>query len=172
MQQDLAKIGIKVVNPFTPNAAPGVFFGSYPDGGPLYTHKFDLAMYDQTLSSPGEPDGYFSNYHGTCGGTCIAGGGDSIPSPTNPVGLNDTGLNDPAVDRALDAGRSDVSPTQRAADYVAAEQELARDLAEIPLYQQITINTFSSKLRGVLANDFAWTYNSYDWYCAGGNCQG
>ena len=170
IQQDLAKIGIKVVTPFAPSATNGVFFGAFADGGPLYTHKFDLAMYTNTLFSPGEPDNLYPIYHGACGGSC-ATTTNGITSATSPNGQNDTGINDPTLDSALDAGHSDVDPAKRAADYVTAEQQLAKDIPEIPLYQQVTINSYTRNLQGVKPTDLVWDFNVYDWFCLGGNCQ-
>jgi hypothetical protein len=52
-----------------------------------------------------------------------------------------------------------------------AEELLAADLPEIPLYQQVSVMTVSSRLIGVERQDNAWTFNSAEWYCAGGRCQ-
>jgi ABC-type transport system substrate-binding protein len=172
IQGDLAKIGIKVVAPFTPNENDGVFFGSFSDGGPLYNHKFDMAMYQNTLQYPGDPDSFLSVYHGDCGGSCTTGSNDSIPSAANQGnGQNDTGLNDPVVDAAFDDARSNPNLANRAADYAKAETQLAKEIPEIPLYQQILVNSYPPNLRGFAPNDLVWDYNLYDWYCAGGTCQ-
>jgi ABC-type transport system substrate-binding protein len=172
IQGDLAKIGIKVITPFTPNENDGVFFGSFSDGGPLYTHKFDMGMYHDTLVYPGEPDSYLSVYHGNCGGTCTTGANNSIPSAANQGnGQNDTGLSDPAVDSAFDAARSDPNLGNRASDYAKVETQLANDIPEIPLYQEIVVNSYPPNLRGFGSNDLVWDYNSYDWYCNQGSCQ-
>jgi ABC-type transport system substrate-binding protein len=173
IQGDLAKIGIKVIAPFTPNDNDGVFFGSFSDGGPLYGHEFDMAMYQNTLQYPGDPDSFLSVYHGDCGGTCASGLNDSIPSAANQgVGQNDTGLNDPVVDAAFDDARSNANLQDRAADYAKAQTQLAKDLPEIPLYQQIVVNSYPPNLQGFAPNDLVWDYNTYDWYCTGGTCQG
>jgi len=47
---------------------------------------------------------------------------------------------------------------------------LAKDLPEIPLYQQITVDTYSKTVQDVLPNDLVWDFNAYDWFCTGGNC--
>jgi ABC-type transport system substrate-binding protein len=172
VQGDLAKIGIKVITPFTPNENDGVFFGSFSDGGPVYTHKFDAAMYQDTLQYPGEPDSFFSVYHGDCGGSCTSSSNNSIPSAANQGnGQNDTGINNPAIDSALDSARSDPNLANRAADYLKVETQLAKEIPEIPLYQQIFVNSYPPSLQGLAPNDLVWDYNSYDWFCTGGNCQ-
>ena len=137
----------------------GRLFGSFGDGGILATHEFDLAMYGQT-GAP-EPDGWYSLYHSDCRGACPDE--NQIPSPANHgQGQNAAGLDDPVVDRAFDAGRSTVDLAQRTTAYRQAETALAADLPEVPLYQQVVVNSHSPRLRGVQRNDRVWT---------GGRCQ-
>jgi peptide/nickel transport system substrate-binding protein len=166
---DLGAIGINIATPFA-NLKSGAFFGSFADGGPLYTHAFDLAMYTNTLSSPAEPDSWYAGYHADCGGTCPAQ--NQIPSTANKGnGQNDTAITNADLDKALDTGRASVDLAQRTVSYKAAEKILAATLPEIPLFQQITIDSYSTKLQGLRDNDLVWDYNSFDWFCTGGNCQ-
>jgi peptide/nickel transport system substrate-binding protein len=147
----------------------GKMFGSFADGGTLYTHQFQMAMYTNTLSYPAEPDSWYAGYHADCGGTCPQL--DQVPSQANGgQGQDDTGEDNPGVDRAFDEGRSTVDLNQRTTAYKQAEVLLARDLPEIPLYQQVVVNSYSIKLHGLERNDLVWTFNSYDWWCDGGNC--
>ena len=44
-------------------------------------------------------------------------------------------------------------------------------LPEIPLYQQVVVNSETTRLHGVQPNDLVWTFNMYDWYCTSGRCQ-
>lgn len=149
----------------------GKLFGNFADGGLLYTHQFQLAMYTNTLSTPAEPDSWFSGYHADCGGTCPQF--NQIPSSANSgQGQNDTGENNPTVDKAFDQGRSSVDLTVRAKAYKQAEVALAKDLPEIPLYQQVVVNSETTRLHGVQPNDVVWTFNMYDWYCDAGVCTG
>ena len=173
VQGDLAKIGINVPSPFTPNLKPGAFFGTFSDGGPLYTHAFDMAMYTNTLSAPAEPDAYYAGYHGNCGGQCTSDKGkNQIPSAANGGnGQDDTGINDPTLDTALENARYAVNLSDRAKFYMQAEEILAKQLPEIPLYQQVTVDSYTTKLNGLRDNDLVWDFNSYDWWCTGGNCQ-
>jgi peptide/nickel transport system substrate-binding protein len=167
IQQDLQKIGI-FTNLSTVTA--GKLFGAFSSGGVLYNHKFDLAMYTNTMSSPAEPDSYWAGYHADCGGSCPEN--NQIPSKANNgQGQNDTAEDNAQVDKAMDDGRNSVDLTIRAAAYGTAEKLLAQDLPEIPLYQQVTVNSYSTKLQGLQRNDLVWTFNAYDWYCTGGNCQ-
>ena len=104
----------------------GKLFGGFADGGLLYTHQFQMAMYTNTLSTPAEPDSWFSGYHADCGGTCAQF--NQIPSSANSgQGQNDTGEDNPQVDHFFDQGRSSVDLTVRAKAYKSAESLLAKD---------------------------------------------
>lgn len=165
VQADLEQVGI-----FTTLRTAGAasLFGDFGDGGILATHAFDLAM---DADSGVEPDAWYFTYHGDCRGACPAE--NQIPSPrTHGQGQNATGLDDPDVDRALDDGRSTVDLARRALAYRRAEEALAQDLPEIPLYQWMVVNSHTPRLHGLELSDQVWTFNSYDWSCTGGRCQG
>jgi len=166
---DLQQIGIHVNTPYK-NVTSGKLFGSFADGGVLYNHTFDMAMYTNTLSSPAEPDNWYAGYHGDCGGSCPSE--VQIPSAANKgQGQNTTGEDNANVDQWFDQARNSIDLTKRASLYKQIEAQLAKDLPEIPLYQQVTVNSYSTKLQGLKRNDLVWTYNSFDWYCTAGNCQ-
>ncbi len=168
VQADLQKVGIYTN---LSDVKSGKLFGNFPDGGLLYTHQFQLAMYTNTMSSPAEPDSWYPGYHADCGGGCPEF--NQIPSAANNgVGQNDTGENNPTVDKLFDQARSTVDLSQRAKAYKQIEAQLAKDLPEIPLYQQVVVNSETTRLHGVQPNDVVWTFNMYDWYCDAGNCQG
>ena len=167
VQADLQKVGI-----FTniSQIKSGSLFGSYSDGGILYNHTFDLAMYTNTLSVPADPDSYYAAYHGNCGGGCP--NSNQIPSKANSgQGQNSVAENNPVVDKGLDDARASVGLKVRSADYKKVEKELAKDLPELPLYQQVVVNSYSTKLQGLQRNDIVWLFNSYDWSCTAGVCQ-
>jgi peptide/nickel transport system substrate-binding protein len=149
---DMKGIGIKINTPFQ-NVSAGKLFGAYASGGVLYNHTFDIAQYTNTVSA-GEPDAWYSGY------VC-----DQVPTAANGgVGQNDTFECNPAVDAGFKAGRAKVAQADRKAGYVAAGAALAKDLPEIPLYQQLTVNAYSNKLGGYKANADFWFNNSVDWY--------
>jgi len=169
VQTYLKAIGVRVLTPFTPNKPAGDFFDSFQNRGPLYTHQFDMAMYTNTLSSPAEPDSFWPGYHGDCGGKCPDL--NQIPSGANQgQGQNDTGESNPVLDKALDDARHTIDLAQRTQFYKAAEHELATDLPEIPLFQQVTVDAFSANVRGVQLNDLVWDFNIADWSCANNQC--
>jgi peptide/nickel transport system substrate-binding protein len=165
IQSDLEALGI-----FTrlSTVKAGRLVGGFADGGLLSTHRFQLAMY-MIIGGP-ESDTWYGAYHADCGGSCP--GDSQIPSPANGgQGGDVTGISDPQLDRAFDEGRSTVALADRARAYMRAEERLAIDLPEIPIYQQVTVNSVTTRLLGVQRNDSAWTFNSAQWYCAGGRCQ-
>jgi peptide/nickel transport system substrate-binding protein len=166
VQSDLERLGI-FTQLSTVKAARLV--GGFADGGLLNTHTFQMAMY--TIVGSADPDTWYGAYHGDCGGTCPAD--DQIPSRANQgAGGDVTGESDPEVDRAFDQGRTEVTLAARARAYMRAEELLAADLPELPLYQQVSVMSVTSRLLGVRRNDNAWTFNSAEWYCLGGRCQG
>jgi peptide/nickel transport system substrate-binding protein len=169
IQTDLAAIGIHVNTPYK-NSKSGKFFGSFSDGGVLYTHTFDMGMYTNTDSTPAEADTYYTEYHADCGGTCPEL--NQIPSAANHgQGQNSTGYDNPQVDSLFDQGRKVVDLSKRAAIYKQIGVLLAQDLPDIPLYQQQTVNTYTTKLQGFKREDIIWVTGTEDWYCTGGVCQ-
>jgi len=169
VQSMLGKVGIGVLEPFSPNKPAGDFFDSFQNRGPLYTHQFDMAMYTTTLSAPAEPDSFWAGYHADCGGKCADL--NQVPSAANAgQGQNSTGEDNPVLDKAMDDARHTIDLAQRTTFYKAAEKELAKDLAEIPLYQQVTVDAFSANVQGVQLNDLVWDFNIADWSCKNNQC--
>jgi peptide/nickel transport system substrate-binding protein len=169
VEKYLAAIGIRVFEPFVPNKPAGDFFDSFQNRGPLYTHQFDMAMYTNTVSAPAEPDAYWAGYHADCGGTCPDS--NQIPSSANKgQGQNDTGEDNPKLDAALDSARSTIDLAQRTSFYKQAEAQLAQDLPELPLFQQVTVDAYSANVQGVLPNDTVWDFNIVDWSCTNNQC--
>ena len=170
VQADLQLAGIRVPAPFTPNLPAVRFFDAYADSGPLYTHAFDMADYALGTSLPGEPSTLAPSYHADCGGACPEE--NQIPSAGNAgAGDNVSGIRDAMLDAALDKGGATVDPAQRLAAYRQAQQRLATLIPEIPMYQQIAVNTFTTKLQGVSENELVWDDSIASWYCTGGSCQ-
>jgi len=167
VQSDLARVGI----PVTLSAVPAKqFFAGFAAQGPLSTHQFDMALYSSAMTIPGEPDSWYPVYHADCGGACPRQ--DQIPSAAdNGQGRDTTGEADAEVDKALDVGRFSVDDSVRIQAYRTVERHLADDLPELPLYQDVTFNTYSVRLRGLKPNDLVGTYDIGDWYCLGGTCQ-
>jgi ABC-type transport system substrate-binding protein len=171
VKADLAKIGINVPAPFSPNVPAATFFESFAAGGPLETHAFDIALITVSLGLPGEPDTYSSTWHGDCAGTCPSE--DEVPSSADlGAGMNFSGVNDGQLDNALDLGRTTADLTARVQDYQLADARLASLLPAIPLFQQVIVNTYSTSVFGVMQNDLVPDFDTAAWYCASGNCAG
>jgi ABC-type transport system substrate-binding protein len=171
VKADLAKIGINVPAPFSPNVPAATFFDSLADGGTLATHAFDVALYTVGLGLPGEPDTYSSTWHGNCGGTCPSE--DEVPSSADlGAGMNFSGLSDANLDAALDLGAATADLTSRAHEYGLVDQQLAALLPAIPLFQEVIVNTYSTSLFGVAQNDLVPDFDTAAWYCAAGDCVG
>jgi peptide/nickel transport system substrate-binding protein len=169
VQANLAAVGVKIPGQFTPNAPASTFFGAFGSGGPLYTHAFDTTIFGLGMAIPGEPDSLSASYHGDCGGKCPDE--SQVPSSGDRgAGANTTGVSDPALDAALDHGRTSVETAARIQAYTQAQQRLATVLPEVPLYQQLVVDAATVRLQGQRPNDVVWDYNIADWYCINGEC--
>jgi ABC-type transport system substrate-binding protein len=165
---DLAAVGIIVNQPYQ-EVKSGQLFGAFKDGGTVYSHAFDMAMYTNTMQTPAEPDNYLPGYHGDCGGTCPDR--NQIPSAANAgQGQNGVGVNVPELDKAFDNGHNVIDLKKRADFYKQAEKLLAQQYQDIPLYRQVNVDSYSAKVQNIKRNDIVWTYNIGEWYCTGGSC--
>jgi ABC-type transport system substrate-binding protein len=151
---DLAAIGIQVVRPFA-NVPSQRMFDSCINGGIIYSHNFDLAMYTNTYSYPAEPDSLaYTAYHSS-----------QVPSDTNGcAGQNTTFISDPQLDQALDQARVSVKPSDRKDKYIVAQQRLDAILPEIPLYESIDVEAYNKRLVGYKPNEFWWMSQTADWW--------
>jgi ABC-type transport system substrate-binding protein len=130
-----------------------------------------MALFTLGPGLPGDPDSYSSTWHGNCGGACPSAA--EIPSGANlGTGMNFSGLNDAQLDSALDLGRTTADLIARAHDYVLADQRLAALLPAIPLFRQVIVNTYSTRVFGVTQNDLVPDFNAAAWYCAAATCTG
>jgi peptide/nickel transport system substrate-binding protein len=151
---DLSAIGIQVVRPFA-NVPSQRMFDSCINGGVIYSHNFDLAMYTNTYSYPAEPDSLaYTAYHSS-----------QVPTDTNGcAGQNTTFISDPQLDQALDQARVSVKPSDRKDKYIVAQQRLAAILPEIPLYESIDVEAYNKRLVGYRPNEFWWMSQTADWW--------
>jgi peptide/nickel transport system substrate-binding protein len=149
---DLRVIGIQVKVPGQggpPNPSISQLGGSFAAGGILSNHTYDMAMYTSAVVG-GEPDGWYAAY------VC-----DQIPSQQNGgTGENSTQVCDLRVDAAFRKGRASVAVAERKSAYVEAQKVLAEIVPEIPLYQQLTVHAYSSKVVGLSANPDFWLTNT------------
>jgi ABC-type transport system substrate-binding protein len=112
------------------------------------------------VSSPAEADSWWTAYHSS-----------QIPNAANKgQGQNTTGEMNAAVDTAMDKARATIDLAARTALYKQAEAQLANDLPELPLFQQVTVDAYSANVQGVLPNDIIWDFNIADWSCTNNQC--
>jgi peptide/nickel transport system substrate-binding protein len=151
---DLAAVGIDIIQPFV-NVPSSRMFAACSNGGVIYSHNFDLAMYTNNYGYPAEPDSLAYTAY------------DSSQIPTNANGCegqNTTFVNDPSLDQALDQARLSVKQSDRRDKYITAQHRLADILPEIPLYQAIEVEAFNKRLAGYKGNEFWWMNQTADWY--------
>ncbi len=151
---DLAAIGIQVIYR-NANVPASRMFGSCTNGGVIYSHNFDLAMYTNNYSFPAEPDSLaYTAYHSS-----------QIPAESNGcVGQNTTFTSDLMLDQALDQARLSVKLSDRKDKYIVAQRRLADIVPEIPLYQAVDVEAYNKKVAGYKGNEFWWMNQTADWY--------
>jgi len=151
---DLAAIGIQVIYR-NANVPASRMFGSCTNGGVIYSHNFDLAMYTNNYSFPAEPDSLaYTAYHSS-----------QIPTESNGcAGQNTTFTSDLMLDQALDQARLSVKLSDRKDKYIVAQRRLADIVPEIPLYQAVDVEAYNKKVAGYKGNEFWWMNQTGDWY--------
>ena len=125
ISQNLNAIGIP--SDISTADAGSVYFAGWADTTPqtqcsIYRGTYDIALFAYVLS--GDLYGnYYYGYHSS-----------QIPSDKNPNGGNDTRLNNPDMDAALDALGTEVDPAKQKALAATVQTVYAATIAEIPLY--------------------------------------
>lgn len=143
IQQQLATIGIELkIN----NVPSSTLFGNWASGGPLQRGNFDIAM--DTWGPDIDPDAFVS----------ILFQSSSIPTAAGG-GWNYFRINNPEIDKAIEAGRSTLDVTARKQAYSNVARLVNETYAYIPLYNRLIINAFTNDVTGWTPNpwrDFTW----------------
>jgi len=124
VQSDLAKIGIE----FKPIHTPaGTFFGTYSDGGNMAMGKFDMAGYT-TGFYPDVMTGVMDSF------ACA-----TIPNASNPAGVNNYHLCDPALDTLLQAVNASSDPAVRKTAIDAAQKYIFDNYYVVMAYARANV---------------------------------
>ena len=109
----------------TPDTACSIFRGNY-----------DLALFTYTITT--DPyGGYFPTYHST-----------QIPSDAAPNGSNDTRINDPKIDKAIEALGTEIDISKQKDLAGTVQEKLAAAIPEIVLYYRAETTGVGSHLGG------------------------
>jgi len=162
LSQYLLAIGIP--NDVQTADATSVVFAGWADTTPdtacsIYRGTYDIADYAYVLGGDIYSN-YFYTYHSS-----------QIPSDQNPDGSNDTRLDNPDMDAALEALGVEVDPAQQNQHAATVQHVVAEQSNEIPIY-------YRAETTGVSVHVGGWgkynpssagpTWHAEDWFCV--NC--
>jgi peptide/nickel transport system substrate-binding protein len=151
---DWRAVGVEVT---ARDARPVDLFSGYAEQGKLARGQFEAGLW--TWSIGPDPDGVYPIEHSS-----------AIPSDRNEgKGSNFGRLQDPQIDRLLDAGRASVVEADRTQAYAAFERAYATLGAELPLYERVLTVLASPHLHNLAVNPGPNTtlWNVQDWWIDG-----
>ncbi len=151
---DWRAVGVEVT---ARDARPVDLFSGYAEQGRLARGQFEAGLW--TWSIGPDPDGVYPIEHSS-----------AIPSDRNEgKGSNFGRLQDPQIDRFLDAGRASVVQADRIRAYAAFERAYASSGAELPLYERVLTVLASPHLHNLAVNPGPNTtlWNVQDWWLDG-----
>lgn len=128
-------------------------FGPLAAGGVLARGLYEAALW--SWITPPDPDSEFSILHSS-----------STPAAGRSNAENYSRCHDPAVDRALAAGRATLDQAQRAVAYRAFQAAYVQARCELPLFRRLDIGVTSPRLHNVALNasPAGNTWNLADWW--------
>lgn len=128
-QSDLKKIGVE----FKPIHTPaGTFFGTYTDGGPMSTGKFDMAGYTTGFY----PDPYPATEDWLC---------RSIPSADNPGGSNWYQYCAPELDKMFEDVNATADPAARKVAIDAVQKYIFDNYLVIMMYARANVYGYTDR---------------------------
>lgn len=149
----LKQVGIdSVINPVDPANIFADYNESTAETPCVLSHaNFDLA--EHATSSSIDPLGNYFSYHS---------------SQVDPVGVNNAGVNDPEVDKAMDTLKGSVDFKVILEAMTDMQKVYAEKAVEIPLYYRKQVDLHSARLGNFFANptQAGPTWNVVDWYVA------
>lgn len=143
--------------------ATSVVFAGWNDTKPdtdcaIYRANYDIADFAYIL--PADPyNGYYFTYHT-----------NQWPEKGDHSGANTTRFSDPAMDKALDALKSDVDPAKELTDAQTVQKAYAAGIPEIPIYYRAETTGLSVHVGGwpgYNPSSIGPTWNVEDWFFKG-----
>jgi len=149
----LKDIGIDtVINPVDPANIFADYNESTADTPCVLSHaNFDLA--EHATSSSIDPLGNYFSYHS---------------SQVDPIGVNNPGINDPDVDKAMDTLKASVDFKVILGAMADMQRVYVEQAVEVPLYYRKQVDLHAARLGNFFANptQAGPTWNVVDWYVA------
>jgi len=147
----LKAVGIdSVINPVDPANIFADYNEATVDTPCVLSHgNFDLA--EHATSSSIDPLGNYFSYHS---------------SQFDPIGVNNAGVSDPDVDKALETVKSSVDFAVIKEAMAALQQVYVENTVEVPLYYRKNVDLHASRLGNFFANptQAGPTWNIVDWF--------
>jgi peptide/nickel transport system substrate-binding protein len=158
MQEEFADVGVELIIDNKPSA---VFWGSWSEGGPLFTGEYDILLY---ATGPGitgsflDPHAHMRSYYHS----------SEIPTDANShTGGNYMRFSSDVVDAALDQAGSALDVDTRRAAYSVAMREISKQKPVLFLYNRVQINAFRKDVKGWTPNPWLPLMPNWDaqnWY--------
>jgi peptide/nickel transport system substrate-binding protein len=136
------------------NQPASKFFGGFNDGGGWLDRTLDMVGFTNGLSSS---DPNLRPFWHT----------ESIPTADKPGGFNHSGLSNPDLDQLLDDQLTELDDAKRTELLQQAQQIIHDEVPMIPMYDRVTINSVSERVKGVQVSPFGsitgLVWNVADW---------
>jgi peptide/nickel transport system substrate-binding protein len=151
IQEQLKAVGIEVEIKNSPSA---VLLGSWQDNAPRAKGNFDILMW--TTNAGIEPQASLFNYYHS----------SRIPSDQTRGGQNYHRIQDPELDKALEAAGATLDEEQRKAAYKTVAERVNAGKGHIVLYNRLEIHAFKKTVKGNTPDNFwdQFTGNIEDWW--------
>ncbi|MBA2597525.1 MAG: peptide ABC transporter substrate-binding protein [Chloroflexia bacterium] len=151
VQANLRDVGVEMT---IANQPASRFFGGFNDGGGWLDRSLDMVGFTNGLSSS---DPNLRPFWHT----------ESIPTTEKPNGFNHSGLSNPDLDQLLDDQLTELDDAARLELLKQAQQIVHDEVPMIPMYDRVTINSVSDRVKGIQMSPFGaitgLVWNIADW---------
>jgi peptide/nickel transport system substrate-binding protein len=138
VQANLKDVGVEMT---IANQPASRFFGGFNDGGGWLDRTLDMVGFTNGLSSS---DPNLRPFWHT----------ESIPTVEKPNGFNHSGLSNPDLDQLLDDQLTELDAAKRTELLKQAQQIIHDEVPMVPMYDRVTINSVSERVKGVEMSPF------------------